>query len=112
MKKVMKSTDGKYHVDGLVCEKLIGSRAQVWHGTAYKTAGGLTKKKLFMNKNGRIVSRRKHETAKKEKRLEKHGFFAKKGKFGVVKKTPSKKHGTRKGQVRKTARRAYMGKRK
>jgi hypothetical protein len=32
-----------------------GSRAQVWHGTAKKTAGGLTKSHLMMNKHGRIV---------------------------------------------------------
>ena len=43
-----------------------------------------------MNKNGRIVSRKKHETAKKEKRLEKYGYFAKKGKFGYVKMTSQK----------------------
>jgi hypothetical protein len=36
-------------------------------------------------------------TAKKEKRLEKHGFFAQKGKFGFVKKSPkSKKNKTSK----------------
>jgi hypothetical protein len=33
------------------------------------------------------VSKKKHLTAKKEKRLEKHGYFAQKGKFGYVKKT-------------------------
>jgi len=32
------------------------------------------------------VSKKKHLTAKKEKRLEKHGYFAKKGKFGFVKR--------------------------
>ena len=36
------------------------------------------------NKHGEIVSRKKHITAKREKRLEKHGYFAKKGKFGFV----------------------------
>ena len=68
-----------------------GSRAAVWHGTAYKTAGDLTKDKLVYNKHGRIVSKKKHTTAKKEKRLEKHGFFTKKGKFGAVKKNKSQK---------------------
>jgi hypothetical protein len=67
-------------------ELATGSRAQVWHGTAKHTSGGLTKKNLMMNKWGRIVSRKKHATAKKQKRLEKAGFFAKKGKFGVVQK--------------------------
>jgi hypothetical protein len=46
---------------------MIGSRAQVWHGTAKKTSGGLEKKDLMMNKRGRIVSRAKAKTAKKEK---------------------------------------------
>jgi hypothetical protein len=66
--------------------QLIGSRAQVWHGTAYKTTGGLTKRDLMMS-HGRVVSRKKHFTAKKEKRLEKAGYFAKKGSFGFIKKT-------------------------
>ena len=68
----------------------IGSRAQVWHGTAKKTSGGLTKSALMMNKHGRIVSALKHKTAKKEKRLEKAGYFAEKGKFGFVKRTTRK----------------------
>ena len=37
-----------------------------------------------MNKWGRIVSKKKHATAKKEKRLQKYGYFAQKGKFGYV----------------------------
>jgi hypothetical protein len=63
----------------------IGTRAQVWHGTAKKTSGGLLKSDLMMNKHGRIVSRAKHSTAKKEMRLLKHGYGTKKGKFGFVK---------------------------
>ena len=93
----MKSSDGKYHVKGHVYDKLIGSRAQVWHGTAYKTKGDLVKDDLMMTKRGKIVSKRKHFTAKKEKRLEKHGYFTQKGKFGYVKKTP-KKHRTKKNK--------------
>ena len=77
------TTGGKQH------EILIGSRAQVWHGTAYKTSGGLRKKDLLMNKNGRIVSKAKHNTAKREKRLEKAGYFAQKGKFGAIRKSAS-----------------------
>jgi len=63
----------------------IGTRAQVWHGTAKKTSGGLTKANLMQNKAGRIVSRAKHNTAKKEMRLVKHGYGTKKGEFGFVK---------------------------
>ena len=71
--------------------KTFGSRAEVFHGNAKKTTGGLTKKDLIKNKHGELVSRKKHLTAKKEKRLEKFGFFAQKGKFGYVKKTGTKK---------------------
>lgn len=91
----MKGQDGMYTVNGHKYNVLSGSRAQVWHGTAYKTAGGLTKSELHMNKNGRIVSKKKHQTAKAEKRLEKHGYFANKGKFGSVKKTGRKSRSPR-----------------
>jgi len=63
----------------------VGTRAQVWHGTSKKTSGGLTKSDLMMNKAGRIVSRAKHNSAKKEMRLLKHGYGTQKGKFGFVK---------------------------
>lgn len=76
-----------YTIHGKTYSELFGSRQQVWNGTAYKTTGELVKKDLIMNKWGRIVSADKHKTAKKEKRLEKYGYFAKKGKFGYVKKT-------------------------
>ena len=71
--------------------KTFGSRAEVFHGTAKKTSGGLEKRDLLKNKHGEIVSRKKHLTAKKEKRLEKFGYFTKKGKFGFVKKEKSSK---------------------
>jgi hypothetical protein len=77
-------TGGKRH-------SAVGSRAQVWHGTAKRTPGGLLKKDLLMNKHGRIVSKAKSIKAKKEKRLEKAGYFTKKGKFGFVKKEGSRK---------------------
>ena len=84
--------------------KTTGTRAEVWHDTAKHTAGRLEKKDLIQNKWGRIVSRSKHKTASREKRLLKHGFGTKKGKFGVVRlddKGKSKKSSTRK---RKTLR--------
>tara|TARA_X000000950_G_C13458866_1_gene475030 strand:- start:227 stop:532 length:306 start_codon:yes stop_codon:yes gene_type:complete len=93
-KKVMKSSDGMYHVKGKKYSLLVGSRAQVWHKTAFKTSGGLTREDLHMNKNGRVVSKKKHQTAKAEKRLEKAGYFTRKGKFGFVRKDgkKTKKH--------------------
>ena len=63
----------------------IGSRRQVWNGTAKKTSGGLLKSDLMLNKNGRIVSKSKHSSAKKENRLVKAGYGTKKGSFGFVK---------------------------
>jgi hypothetical protein len=85
MTRFTRSSSGKYVVSGSSYEMLIGTRAQVWHGTAYKTSGGLTKGDLYQNKAGRIVSKAKHFTAKKEKRLVKAGYGTKKGKFGFVK---------------------------
>jgi hypothetical protein len=79
-----KSADGFYHIHGHKYELLVGSRAQVLHGTAYKTTGNLTKSNLIQNKNGRIVSKSKHNFEKKSKRLLKHGYGTQKGKFGAV----------------------------
>ena len=76
---------------------IIGSRAEVWHGTAKHTSGGLTKAHLMKNKSGRIVSRKKHFSAKRENRLVKAGYKTKKGHFGFV-KTGSKKHGRKHGR--------------
>ena len=74
----------------------LGTRAQVWHGTAKKTSGGLTKNNLMKNKAGRIVSKAKHVTAKKEQRLLKHGYGTQKGKFGFVKVAPKGSRKSRK----------------
>lgn len=63
-----------------------GSKAQVWHGTARHTSGGLTKKDLMRHK-GKIVSRRKHAAGLKAiKKLRKLGYVAKKGTFKLFKK--------------------------
>ena len=69
----------------------IGTRAQVMHGTAHHTPGGLTKSDLKYNKWGRIVSKAKSAKAKKENRLVKLGFKTQKGKFGVVKSKKTRK---------------------
>ncbi len=95
MARYTKSSDGSYHIHGKKFMVLIGTRAQVWHGTAYKTSGGLKKEHLMQNKCGRIVSEKKHQSAKRENRLLKHGYGTKKGKFGWI-KTGSKKHRSKK----------------
>ena len=89
-KKHMKSADNMYHITGHKYPFLNGSRAQVWHGTAYKTKGDLKKSDLLMNKRGHVVSRKVYNRAKREKRLEKAGYFTKKGKFGWVRHDNSK----------------------
>uniref|UniRef100_A0A6C0JXN1 Uncharacterized protein n=1 Tax=viral metagenome TaxID=1070528 RepID=A0A6C0JXN1_9ZZZZ len=97
MKRPVRNANGKYVIAGVTYSELFGSRAQVHNGTAYKTSGGLTKKDLVMNKWGRIVSEKKHKTAKKEKRLQKYGYYTKKGKFGAVKRSVSRKNKSKKG---------------
>ena len=101
MTKYSRTSTGKYSVSGKTYEALIGTRAQVWHGTAYKTTGGLTKGDLMKNKSGRIVSKAKHFTAKKEKRLVKAGFLTKKGHFGFIKNGKSMRKSRRRKGSRK-----------
>ncbi len=77
----------------------FGSKAQVFHGTAKKTRGGLTKKHLMKTKKGRIVSRKQHAAGLKAvKRLFAMGFKPKKGTFKTFSKTMRK---VRKGPSRK-----------
>ena len=69
--------------------KPIGSRAEVFHGTAAKTSGGLTQKDLMLDPNdGQIKSVAAHKAALK--RMEREGkkhltkvFKPKKGKFAL-----------------------------
>ena len=51
--------DGFFHIDGHLYPILEGTRNEVWEGKAYQTAGGLIKKDLLLNKNGKIVSKSK-----------------------------------------------------
>lgn len=75
----------------------VGTKAQVWHGTAKHTSGGLTRKDLMKTKKGRIVSRRKHAAGQKAiKRLAKLGYKPKKGQFKLFTKK-SKRGGSMSG---------------
>jgi len=73
----------------------VGSKAQVYHGTADKTSGGLTKKDLMQNKHGRIISRRKHALGKTsaKKHLFAAGYKPKKGTFKLFRRGDSKTKG-------------------
>ena len=67
--------------------KAVGTKAEVFHGTAKHTSGGLHKKDLMKTKRGRIVSRRKHAAGQKAiKKLRKLGYVAKKGTFKLFTK--------------------------
>ena len=83
----------------------IGSRAQVYHGTAKHTSGGLEKKDLFQTSSGHIVSRKKHFSNKNSNNLTRNGYrLTRKGEgFGFHKIGESMKRGRkgRKGKSRK-----------
>jgi hypothetical protein len=69
-------------------ERIIGSKAEVWHGSKLKTRSGLRKKDLMLTKRGRIVSRKKHAAGKQAiKRLRSLGYIAKKGTFKLMRKS-------------------------
>ena len=83
----------------------VGSKAQVFHGTAKHTSGGLVKKDL-MKHHGRIISRKKHAAGKKAiKHLRALGFIAKKGTFKLMRKSMAKGKASRKHSRRHTRKR-------
>jgi len=104
VKRHDRKPDGKYHIGNQKYDMLEGSRAQVWHGTAHQTPGGLKKSDIKMA-NGRLVSRKKSELAKTQKHLKGHLQPKGSGVFGTVTKK-GRKRGTRKrkGSRRKGSR--------
>ena len=80
--------------------KRIGSKAEVYHGTARMTPGGVTRAGLMTHK-GRIVSKKKHAAGLKSiKRLRALGYVAKKGQFTLFRKSMA--HGKSKTRKHKT----------
>lgn len=71
LKRISKSSDGLYYINNKIYKNCFGSREEVWNETAYKTAGGLNKSDLMINKNGKIISKKKFITEKENNRLEK-----------------------------------------
>lgn len=82
VKRHTRHDDGKYHIKGRKYDELEGSRAKVWHRTAYRTSGGLTHAGLKQNEEGRIVSRVKSRLGKSQKHLGKHLQPKGSGRFG------------------------------
>ena len=104
-----RTSDGKVMVNGKKFDMLVGSRRQVWNGTAYKTQPGkkaLTRKHLMQKKNGRIVSKKKSAQAKTKKNLGAYITLAKKRKGKKFQKmTKSMVKGKRKKSRRTKKRR-------
>jgi phage anti-repressor protein len=71
-KKHMKNKDGVYIINGVTYQKNEGTRQEVWDGIAYQTTGLLHKHDLIMNKNGKIVSKKKCITAALQNHLEEY----------------------------------------
>jgi hypothetical protein len=70
----------------------VGTKAQVYHGTAARTSGGLRKADLMKTEKGRIVSKKAHAAGLQAiKRLRNAGFVAKKGEFKLFSKKGSRK---------------------
>lgn len=85
--------------------KTVGSKAEVFHGTAKHTSGYLYKKDLMKHK-GRIISRKKHAAGKKAiKHLFSKGYKPKKGTFKLFHKGDAKETKKRSTRRRSTRRR-------
>jgi hypothetical protein len=67
LKKVCKVKNGKRVCKNKKLKRVIGTKLQVWRGTALKTRGGLKKSDLMKNKAGKIVSRKKSSRGKSRK---------------------------------------------
>jgi hypothetical protein len=97
--------------------KARGSRAEVMHGTAKKTSGGLTSRQLKYNNSGRIVSRSKSSSAAKSfgsvKAAFKEGaakpFRKKRSRKGSKKKRSRKKRSKKTSKKRSRKKRSRMG---
>jgi len=67
---------------GKAAKTIVGTKLQVWHGTADRTAGGLTRTDLTKNKRGKVVSRKQSQAGKKAiMRLKQLGYNTEPGKF-------------------------------
>jgi hypothetical protein len=107
VRRHIKHDDGMYHIDGQKYSLLEGTRAQVWHDTAYKTTGGLNHDDLTQNEEGRIVSKVKSELGKSQNNLGKFLQPKGSGKFGPH---TAKKGGMKGKKGKKTKKGGMKGK--
>ena len=69
-KKNMRNKQGTYTIDGIDYQKNEGTRQEVWDGIAYQTTGLLKKYDLILNKNGKLISKKKCIAAAVQNHLE------------------------------------------
>jgi hypothetical protein len=69
-KKNIRNKQGTYTIDGLDYQKNEGTRQEVWDGIAYQTSGLLKKHDLILNKNGKLISKKKCIAAAVQNHLE------------------------------------------
>lgn len=72
LKRISKSKDGLYHINGKIYKLCAGTRQEVWDEIAYKTTGGLTKNQLLINKKGILVSKTKFIYEKQHNKFEEY----------------------------------------
>jgi len=89
----------------------VGSRRQVWNGTAMETSGGLKRSDLFKDKYGNLKSRKASKKAKRSKNLKKAGYTAVKGKFGAVKISGNPVKSRKASKKRKSSKKSRKAKR-
>lgn len=70
LKRISKNySDGLYYIGNKTYKSCFGTRDEVWKEEAYKTSGGLMKEDLMMNKDQKIVSKKKFIIEKQNNRL-------------------------------------------
>ena len=69
-KKNMRNKQGTYTIAGQDYQKNEGTRQEVWDGIAYQTSGLLLKDDLIINKNGKLISKKKCILAAEQNHLE------------------------------------------
>lgn len=89
----------------------VGSRRQVWNGTAMETSGGLKRSDLFKDKYGNLKSRKASKKAKRSKNLKKAGYTAVKGKFGAVRMSGKPVKSRKASKKRKSSKKSRKAKR-
>ena len=95
----------------------IGSKRQVFNGTAEKTSGGLKQRDLMTNKNGKVVSIKQHDqgclnATNLQQFLHKSKYGQECRMFGArPQRTVARKSATRKSVARKPATRRAVSRR-